>query len=128
MSRNPYEPIESASDSRGYTRIDSFRRRHPIWFGGVLGIIVAGTLTIVAVPVYFLRLPGKEIATTVLGPAHLICWFFILGDNAHSDEHAVRVGLVPGILVNCAVGFVFGVVLATVNGAVRALWWKMRSK
>ena len=126
MSRNPYEPTQNASRLEGYPRINGFRRRHPIWFGGVLGIFVAGIVTLVAVPIYFLRLPGEIIAANILGPAHLICWFFILGDNAHSDEHAVSVGLVPGILFNCAVGFVFGVVIATVNSALRALWRNMR--
>lgn len=86
------------------------------------------TLTFTAIPVYFLQLPGKEIAATILAPAHMICWFFILGDNARSDEHALRVGLAPGILFNFALGFVLGAYLSAVDVAGRALMRKLRNR
>lgn len=128
MSLNPYEPTQSASQLMAHTRLGGFRRRHPIWFGGVVGAFIAVIFTLVAIPVYFLELPGKEIATDVLSPAYLICWLFILHDNAHSDEHAVLFGLAPGIPFNCAVGFVFGAFLSVVDVAGRSLLRKLRNR
>ena len=128
MSRNPYEPPQTAHSLRAYAQIGGFRGRLPIWFVGVAGAFVAVMFTLVAIPVDFLKLPGKELATDDLGPAHLICWFFILGDNAHSDEHAVRVGLAPGILFNSTFGFVFGAILSVVDVAGCALLRKLRNR
>lgn len=128
MSLNPYEPTQSASQLMAHTRLGGFRRRHPIWFGGVAGAFVAVIFTLVAIPVYFLKLPGKEVAAAILSPAFMFCWCFILGDNARSAEHAVRVGLAPGILFNFTLGFVLGICLSTLDVARRALMQKLRNR